>query len=78
MSRANTERRLRCGAAAAVGAELLLATSGGMTEAGPAASGRVGYGLREGAFFHRELPFVLAESDHPGSPTPEPWSPPAR
>jgi hypothetical protein len=30
-----------------------------------AAAGRVGYDLREGAFFHRELPFVLAESDHP-------------
>ena len=30
-----------------------------------AAAGKVGFDLREGAFFHRELPFVVAESAHP-------------
>ncbi len=30
-----------------------------------AASGSVGYDLAEGAFFHRELPFTVAEKDHP-------------
>jgi hypothetical protein len=30
-----------------------------------AAAGRVGYDLADGAFFHRELPFTLRESDHP-------------
>ena len=71
-----------------------VATSGGVTEAGPAlhpvittarlaensgfspertvasltrlaAAGKVGFDLRAGAFFHRELPFAEAESAHP-------------
>ena len=30
-----------------------------------AASGRLGYDLREAGFFHRELPFALDETAHP-------------